>query len=188
MKLNLLLLITILSLVHTQLHSQIQGTWHSNFEVAGKSLLMDLQIEGVGRDGSVVVSIPDQPKLKPQTMEEYALFSDSLWFNWKTFGLTYAAKLQGDSLVGTMAQSGLTWKAVFYKEVQTMKEVQAKLQDPKAPFPYLEKEIEISTAKKTFSIPFPRKMIVSPSKFQNQTTSSASQTNSLKSCRPKTKN
>jgi pimeloyl-ACP methyl ester carboxylesterase len=148
MKLNHLFLITILSLVHPKLHSQIQGIWHSNFQVAGKSLLMDLQIEGVGRDGSVVVSIPDQPKLKPQTMEEYALFSDSLWFNWKTFGLTYAAKLQGDSLIGTMAQSGLTWRVVFYKEVQTMKEVQAKMQDPKAPFPYLEKEIEISTAKK----------------------------------------
>jgi alpha-beta hydrolase superfamily lysophospholipase len=63
-------------------------------------------------------------------------------------GLTYAAKLQGDSLVGTMAQAGLTWKAVFYKEVQAVKEVQGKIQDPKAPFPYLEKEIEISTAKK----------------------------------------
>ena len=125
MKLNHVLLITLLSLVHHTLHSQIQGTWHSNFQVAGKSLLMDLQIEGVGRDGSVVASIPDQPKLKPQTMEEYVLFSDSLWFNWSTFGLTYAAKLQGDSLVGTMAQSGLKWRVVFYKAVQTMKEVQA---------------------------------------------------------------
>jgi pimeloyl-ACP methyl ester carboxylesterase len=148
MKLNRLLLIPILSLVHLTLYSQIQGTWHSNFQVAGKSLLMDLQIEGVGRDGVVIVSIPDQPQLQPQTMEEYALFSDSLWFSWKMIGLTYAAKLQGDSLVGTMAQAGLTWKAVFYKEVQTMKEVQGKMQDPKAPFPYLEKEIEISTAKK----------------------------------------
>jgi len=148
MKLNRLLLIPILSLVHLTLYSQIQGTWHSNFQVAGKSLLMDLQIEGVGRDGVVIVSIPDQPQLQPQTMEDYALFSDSLWFSWKMIGLTYAAKLQGDSLVGTMAQAGLTWKAVFYKEVQTMKEVQGKMQDPKAPFPYLEKEIEISTAKK----------------------------------------
>ena len=148
MKLHYLLLTTVLSFVHLTLHSQIQGTWHSNFQVAGKSLLMDLQIEGVGRDGAVVVSIPDQPKLQPQTMEDFALFSDSLWFSWKMIGLTYAAKLQGDSLVGTMAQSGLTWKAVFYKEVQTIKEVQGKMQDPKAPFPYLEKEIEISTAKK----------------------------------------
>jgi pimeloyl-ACP methyl ester carboxylesterase len=148
MKLQHLLLITIFSIVHGTLHSQIQGTWHSNFQVAGKSLLMDLQIEGVGRDGVVIVSIPDQPQLQPQTMEDYALFSDSLWFSWKMIGLTYAAKLQGDSLVGTMAQAGLTWKAVFYKEVQTIKEVQGKMQDPKAPFPYLEKEIEISTAKK----------------------------------------
>jgi hypothetical protein len=148
MKLSHLLLITLLSFVHHTLHSQIQGTWHSNFQVAGKSLLMDLQIDGVGRDGAVIVSIPDQPKLKPQTMEDYALFSDSLWFSWKMIGLTYAAKLQGDSLVGTMAQSGLTWKAVFYKEVQAVKEVKGKMQDPKAPFPYLEKEIEISTAKK----------------------------------------
>ena len=148
MKLHLLLLITLLSFIHPTLRAQIQGTWHSNFQVAGKSLLMDLQVEGIGRDGSIVVSIPDQPKLKPQTMEDYALFSDSLWFSWKMIGLTYAAKLQGDSLVGTMAQSGLTWKAVFYKEVQIVKAAQGKVQDPKAPFPYLEKEIEIATAKK----------------------------------------
>ncbi|MDP4806110.1 MAG: hypothetical protein NWR49_03255, partial [Crocinitomicaceae bacterium] len=143
MKLHYLFLLCILPFFETTLHAQIQGTWHSNFQVAGNSLLMDLQIEGVGRDGSVVVSIPDQPKMKPQTMEAYALFSDSVWFNWKMIGLTYAAKLQGDSLVGTMAQSGLTWRAVFYKEVQAIKEVQGKMQDPKAPFPYLEKEIEI---------------------------------------------
>jgi pimeloyl-ACP methyl ester carboxylesterase len=148
MKLNYLVLLFILPFIESTYYAQIQGTWHSNFQVAGKSLLMDLQIEGVGRDGAVIVSIPDQPKLKPQTMEDYALFSDSLWFSWKMIGLKYAAKLQGDSLVGTMAQSGLTWKAVFYKEVQAVKEVKGKMQDPKAPFPYLEKEIEISTAKK----------------------------------------
>jgi pimeloyl-ACP methyl ester carboxylesterase len=148
MKLNHLLLIALYSCLHHTLHAQIQGTWHSNFQVAGKSLLMDLQIEGIGRDGAVIVSIPDQPKLKPQTMQDYALFNDSLWFSWKMIGLTYAAQLQGDSLVGTMAQSGLTWKAVFYKEVQSAKEVKGKWQDPKAPFPYLESEIEIATSKK----------------------------------------
>lgn len=80
MKRNYLLLTTILSIIQQITFAQIQGTWHSNFQVAGKSLLMDLQIEGIGRDGSIVVSIPDQPKLKPQTMEDYALFSDSLRF------------------------------------------------------------------------------------------------------------
>ncbi|MFM7006657.1 MAG: hypothetical protein ACKOWX_05340, partial [Flavobacteriales bacterium] len=65
MKLFHLFLFAILTFVTSDLLAQIQGTWHSNFQVAGKSLLMDLQIEGVGRDGSIIVSIPDQPKLKP---------------------------------------------------------------------------------------------------------------------------
>lgn len=148
MKLFPLILFVILTFVQSNLFAQIQGTWHSNFQVAGKSLLMDLQIEGVGRDGSILVSIPDQPKLKPQTMEDYVLFSDSLWFNWKMFGLSYQAKLVGDSLVGTMKQAGLSWSAVFYKNIQVAKEVQGKAQDPKAPFPYQTSEINIKTAKK----------------------------------------
>ena len=60
MKLHLLLLIALLSFIPHTLHAQIQGTWHSNFQVAGKSLLMDLQVEGIGRDGSITVSIPDE--------------------------------------------------------------------------------------------------------------------------------
>ncbi|MBM3916529.1 MAG: alpha/beta hydrolase [Sphingomonadales bacterium] len=148
MKRNNLLLTLILFIIQQITYAQIQGTWHSNFQVAGKSLLMDLQIEGIGRDGSIVVSIPDQPKLKPQTMEDYALFSDSLRFYWKMIGLSYSAKLQGDSLVGTMAQSGLSWPAVFYKDVQVAKEVKGKPQDPKAPFPYSSSELQIKTSKK----------------------------------------
>jgi pimeloyl-ACP methyl ester carboxylesterase len=148
MKLQYLFLIFIISSITTVFHAQIQGRWHSNFQVAGQSLLMDLQIEGIGRDGEIIVSLPDQPKLKPQTMETFSLFSDSLWFQWNMIGLSYTAKLQGDSLVGTMSQSGLSWEAVFYKEVQIAKAVPGKIQDPKAPFPYLEREIEIPTSKK----------------------------------------
>lgn len=148
MKLFHLLLFAIPTFVQSNLFAQIQGTWHSNFQVAGKSLLMDLQIEGVGRDGSIIVSIPDQPKLKPQTMEEYAIFSDSIWFNWKMIGLSYQAKLVGDSLVGTMKQAGLSWSAVFYKDKQVAKVVSAKAQDPTPPFPYQTSEIKIKTAKK----------------------------------------
>jgi pimeloyl-ACP methyl ester carboxylesterase len=144
-----LFLVISLYFIQFNAHSQIQGTWHSNFQVAGKSLLMDLKIEGVGRDGSIIVSIPDQPQLKPQTMEEFALFSDSLWFNWKMLGLTYSAKLHGDSLVGTMKQSGLAWSAIFYKEVMIAKEVKGKIQDPKAPFPYMTSELQVKTDKKT---------------------------------------
>ena len=173
-------LFTFLFFSKYSVQAQIQGTWHSNFQVAGKSLLMDLQIEGVGRDGSIIVSIPDQPRLKPQTMEDYALFSDSLSFNWKMIGLTYSAKLQGDSLVGTMKQSGLSWPAVFYKTIQVSKEVKGKVQDPKAPFPYSSSEIDIKTGKKitlagTFILPesekqgaFPLVIMVSGSGAQDR--------------------
>ena len=148
MKLFRILFCLILTFTHFTLHAQIQGVWHSNFQVAGKSLLMDLDVKGIGQDGSIIISIPDQPKMKPQTMTEFALFSDSLWFSWKAIGLTYAANLQGDSLIGKMSQGGITWKAVFYKEVQQIKEAQGKIQDPKAPFPYQETELSIGVAKK----------------------------------------
>jgi hypothetical protein len=148
MKLFRILFCIILTCTHFTLQAQIQGVWHSNFQVAGKSLLMDLDVKGIGQDGSIIVSIPDQPKMKPQTMTDFALFSDSLWFSWKAIGLTYAANLRGDSLIGKMSQGGITWKAVFYKEVQQIKEVQGKIQDPKAPFPYQETELSIPVAKK----------------------------------------
>ena len=148
MKLFRILFCIILTFTHFTLQAQIQGVWHSNFQVAGKSLLMDLDVKGIGQDGSIIVSIPDQPKMKPQTMTDFALFSDSLWFSWKAIGLTYAANLRGDSLIGKMSQGGITWKAVFYKEVQQIKEVQGKIQDPKAPFPYQETELSIGVAKK----------------------------------------
>lgn len=148
MKLFRILFCAILTFTNFTLLAQIQGVWHSNFQIAGKSLLMDLDVTGIGQDGSIIVSIPDQPKMKPQTMTDFSLFSDSLWFSWKAIGLTYAANLQGDSLNGEMSQGGITWKAVFYKEVQQIKEVQGKIQDPKAPFPYQEREISIPVAKK----------------------------------------
>ena len=149
MKRNYFLLTIILYIIQHTTHSQIQGVWHSNFQVAGKSLLMDLDVQGIGRYGSIIVSIPDQPQLKPQTMEEFALFSDSLWFNWKMLGLTYSAKLHGDSLVGTMKQAGLAWSAIFYKKVMIAKEVKGKIQDQKGPFPYMTREIQVKTDKKT---------------------------------------
>ncbi|MFM6946605.1 MAG: alpha/beta fold hydrolase [Flavobacteriales bacterium] len=148
MKRNYFLLTIVLTIILNTTYSQIQGTWHSNFQVAGKSLLMDLEIKGIGRDGSITISIPDQPKMKPQTMEDFALFSDSLWFSWKMIGLTYSGKLQGDSLVGKMSQSGLTWDAIFHKTIQEQKAATGKFQDPQAPFPYVSQELLVKTAKK----------------------------------------
>jgi hypothetical protein len=137
----------ILSLLFLLLSSvafgQLEGIWHSSFQVAGKSLLMDLNIKGIGRDGSVSVIIPDQPKIKPQEMEVYSLFIDSLFFRWDRIGLSFAGKLKNDSLKGIMKQSGLEWDVVFTKTEQARIEVSGRPQDPVGPFNYEQKELEI---------------------------------------------
>ena len=127
--------------------AQLDGLWHSSFQVAGKSLLMDLDIKGIGRDGSVSVIIPDQPQIKPQEMAVYSLFIDSLYFRWDRIGLSFAGKLKNDSLKGIMKQSGLEWTVVFTKTKQERIEVSGRPQDPVGPFSYEEKELEIKNKK-----------------------------------------
>jgi hypothetical protein len=122
---------------------QLDGIWHSSFSVAGKSLLMDLDIKGIGRDGSVSVIIPDQPQIKPQQMAVYSLFIDSLYFRWDRIGLTFAGKLKNDSLKGIMKQSGLEWPVIFTKTEQKLIETTGRPQDPVGPFTYEQKELEI---------------------------------------------
>ena len=127
--------------------AQLDGLWHSSFKVAGKSLLMDLDIKGIGRDGSVSVILPDQPEIKAQEMAIYALFFDSLYFRWDRIGLSFAGKLKNDSLQGIMKQSGLEWDVIFTKTEQARLEVSGRPQDPIGSFSYERKELEIKNKK-----------------------------------------
>lgn len=159
----------------SSLHAQLDGVWHSSFQVAGQSFLMDLTIEGIGRDGSISVSIPDQPKLKPQVMAEYALFFDSLYFRWDRIGLSFNGKLKNDSLKGIMKQSGLEWNVVFTKEEQQLIK-SGRPQDPIGPFTYTQEELIIKNKKVnisgTITLPkekeFPIVILVSGSGQQNR--------------------
>ena len=159
----------------SSLHAQLDGLWHSSFQVAGQSFLMDLTIEGIGRDGSISVSIPDQPKLKPQVMAEYALFFDSLYFRWDRIGLSFNGKLKNDSLKGIMKQSGLEWNVVFTKEEQQLIK-SGRPQDPIGPFTYTQEELIIKNKKVnisgTITLPkekeFPIVILVSGSGQQNR--------------------
>ncbi|MEI8117144.1 MAG: alpha/beta fold hydrolase [Flavobacteriia bacterium] len=162
-------------LLSTVAYGQLEGIWHSSFKVAGKSLLMDLDIKGIGRDGSVTVSIPDQPKMKPEEMSEYAIFKDSLSFRWTRIGLSFYGKLKNDSLKGNMSQSGLTWPVTFTKSAQVAIS-QGRPQDPVGPFSYSESELEIKNKKVkiagTFTYPtskdFPILILVSGSGAQDR--------------------
>ncbi len=136
-------LIVLFVFLSTVSFGQLEGIWHSSFKVAGKSLLMDLDIKGIGRDGTVSVIIPDQPEIKPQEMAVYSLFIDSLYFRWDRIGLTFAGKLKNDSLKGIMKQSGLEWPVIFTKTEQKLLENTGRPQDPVGPFSYEQKELEI---------------------------------------------
>lgn len=136
----------LLILISSVSFGQLDGIWHSSFKVAGKSLLMDLEIKGIGRDGSVTVSIPDQPKMKPEEMSEYAIFKDSLFFRWTRIGLSFSGKLSNDSLRGSMSQSGLTWPVIFTKTAQVAV-IAGRPQDPIGPFSYAESELVIKNKK-----------------------------------------
>lgn len=136
-------LIVLFVFLSTVSFGQLEGIWHSSFKVAGKSLLMDLDIKGIGRDGTVSVIIPDQPGIKPQEMAVYSLFIDSLYFRWDRIGLTFAGKLKNDSLKGIMKQSGLEWPVIFTKTEQKLLENTGRPQDPVGPFSYEQKELEI---------------------------------------------
>lgn len=164
-------------LVSNLVFGQLAGVWHSSFKVAGKSLLMDLDIKGIGRDGSVTVSIPDQAKMKPEEMTEYAIFQDSLYFKWTRIGLSFSGKLIHDSLRGNMQQSGLTWSVTFSRTIQESIAA-GRPQDPTGPFSYSERELEIKNKKVkiagTFTYPkegnaaYPIVILVSGSGPQNR--------------------
>lgn len=169
-------LIVLFALLSSVSFGQLEGIWHSSFKVAGKSFLMDLDIKGIGRDGSLTVSIPDQPKMKPEEMTEYAIFKDSLYFRWARIGLSFSGKLNNDSLKGIMKQSGLEWNVYFTKMEQKLIEISGRSQDPVGPFSYEQKELEIKNKNikitGTLTLPretnFPIVILVSGSGQQNR--------------------
>jgi alpha/beta superfamily hydrolase len=169
-------LIVLFALLSSVSFGQLEGIWHSSFKVAGKSFLMDVDIKGIGRDGSVTVSIPDQPKMKAEEMTEYAIFKDSLYFRWARIGLSFSGKLNNDSLKGIMKQSGLEWDVFFTKTEQKLIETTGRPQDPIGPFSYTERALEIKNKKikiaGTLTLPketnFPILILVSGSGQQNR--------------------
>lgn len=127
---------------------QITGEWHSAFSVAGQNTRMDLFIDRVGRDGTLKIGLPDVPGFEPKIIENSTISKDSLSFTWGNIGLSFSGKYEakGDSLLGTMKQSGLEWNVTFKREIQVAKKVN-RPQEPKPKFAYDIQEIEIKNGK-----------------------------------------
>jgi len=123
-------------------HSQtiIDGTWHSSFQVMGQSMLIDLNISPSAENGNYL----SDPAHSEQHMDlsSFSFEGDSLLFRWAKGNLDYAGRysVAGDSISGTMKQSGLSWPVTFKREMQQLI-VAVRPQKPVAPFPYSSQEV-----------------------------------------------
>lgn len=135
-------------LISQHVVGQITGDWHTAFTVAGTNHRMDLSIDGIGRDGTLKIGLPDVPNREQKTIDNSLILKDSLFFTWENIGLSFFGNYysKGDSISGIMKQAGLEWKVAFKREVQEVKKVN-RPQEPKPKFAYEIKEIEIKNGK-----------------------------------------
>ena len=140
----------IIILTSQNIFGQITGEWHTSFSVAGQSSRIDLFIDRVGRDGTLTIGLPDVPGFEPKPIQSSLILKDSLTFTWDNIGLSFSGKYvsQGDSIYGSMNQSGLDWRVTFKRDIQVVKKVN-RPQEPKPKFPYEIKEVEIRNGKNT---------------------------------------
>ena len=141
-----LFLITILISQHVV--GQITGDWHTAFAVAGTNHRMDLFIDGIGRDGTLKIGLPDAANREQKTIDNSLILKDSLSFTWENIGLSFFGNYysKGDSISGIMKQAGLEWKVTFKREIQEVKKIN-RPQEPKPKFTYEIKEVEIKNGK-----------------------------------------
>jgi len=141
-------LFTFIICISSQLFGQITGVWHTSFTVAGTNNRMDLYIDGIGRDGTLKIGLPDIAEFEPKLMENATITKETLEFSWETLALKYKGKYasKGDSIYGIMSQSGLEWDVTFKREEQVLKKT-IRPQEPKAPFDYTVEELIITNGK-----------------------------------------
>jgi len=135
------------SLIAESAHAQspVDGTWHSAFEVMGQSMLMDLEVNIA--DSSVLISNPEAAAAKKTKCSKVAWNGKDFSFEWPAAGLSFQSVYDaaGDSIYGTMSQSGIQWPVAFVREVRE-KIVPFRPQTPEAPFPYTTKDVSYFNA------------------------------------------
>jgi hypothetical protein len=134
--------------ISSQLFGQITGIWHTSFTVAGTNNRMDLYIDGIGRDGTLKIGLPDIAEFEPKLIEDATITKETLEFSWQTLALKYKGKYssKGESIYGIMSQSGLEWNVTFKREEQELKK-SLRPQEPKPPFDYTVEELIITNGK-----------------------------------------
>jgi pimeloyl-ACP methyl ester carboxylesterase len=116
---------------------QIDGTWHTSFVVMGTSNRMTMTISNYPEKPKVIIINPDSESQKENKMDAVKMTDSTLSFSWSAIALTFKGQYfsQGDSLAGTMNQSGIEWPVRFFREEQASIIV-SRPQEPQEPFNY----------------------------------------------------
>ncbi len=131
--------------------NKIDGVWHASFTVMGQAMLLDLTVKSGGKE--VTISNPEM-EVAPQIPGGNVVFkknklSFDIAFISLDFKGTYFPK--GDSIVGVMNQSGISWDVTFFRTVQKKNKVN-RPQTPKEPFPYETQEVSFQNPKDNVQI------------------------------------
>ena len=103
--------------------NKIDGVWHASFTVMGQAMLLDLTVKSGGKE--VAISNPEM-EVAPQIPGGNVVFKkNKLSFNVAFIGLEFKGTFfpKGDSIVGVMNQSGITWDVKFFRTIQKKNKV-----------------------------------------------------------------
>ncbi|MFA9211840.1 MAG: alpha/beta hydrolase family protein [Moraxellaceae bacterium] len=131
--------------------NKIDGVWHASFTVMGQAMLLDLTVKSGGKE--VAISNPEM-EVAPQIPGGNVVFKkNKLSFNVAFIGLEFKGTFfpKGDSIVGVMNQSGITWDVKFFRTIQKKNKVN-RPQTPKEPFPYETQEVSFQNPKDNVQI------------------------------------
>lgn len=116
--------------------SALVGTWSGKLDLGGVSLTLVFHLEQADDYVAVTMDSPDQGAKGIGCRKDY-LSDDSLAVSVPMINATYRARLDGDKLDGTFAQSGLSLSLALTKG-----EPQAnRPQRPQPPYPYTTQEV-----------------------------------------------
>ena len=138
------ILITLLFFFSVSVFSQkITGNWLGTLDIMGNKLRIGFHIEKTDTEYKTKIDSPDQGAFGlPTTQTTFA--NDTLKIDASGLGISYTGALQGDSIHGTFAQSGLQLSLVLKK---TEKPAFNRPQEPQPPFPYKTEEVVFQNKK-----------------------------------------
>ncbi|GAB5416955.1 MAG: alpha/beta fold hydrolase [Crocinitomicaceae bacterium] len=120
-----------------------EGKWYSSFTVMGNSMRMNLEVSESPELTVTLINPEMNNGDNGVVCDTASIEGNQFSFTWKGRNLSYEGTLENGVISGTMKQSGVTWEAIFTREVQELIQIQ-RPQNPKGPFPYTSDSVQIN--------------------------------------------